>query len=118
MTDEMNAVGGQVDVPSPKEIFVAQLMCAELSITCAIAYTLAIADEASAPLIVHMKSAAAYMMGLVEPPETNLLLHDYVVAVQRIMAPFQVLEAYSCDTALTVCENMQEYLRAMRVALG
>ena len=104
--------------PSAYDLFVANIMCAELCISNAIAYTLAIDDNASAPLIMHMKLASAYVMGLVVPPETNLLVHDYVVAVQRIMEPFLVLEAYSCDTALTVCENMQLYLGAMRVALG
>ena len=104
--------------PTAREIFVYQLYVIELAIQNAIPYTLDLDDNAGAALIAHMRAAAGFVMMLTVPPETNLLVHDYVVAVKRIFEPFVVLEAFTCDTALTVCENGMLYMKALCVAFG
>ena len=103
---------------SPQDLFLAQLSCAHLAVNNTVPHTLGLDDNAGATLIGHLRAAAAFVMALAVPDGTNLLVHDYVIAVKRIFAPFLVLEAFACDDALTVCENGVLYLQAIRVAFG
>ena len=107
-----------VEMVSPRDLFLGQLACAHLAVNNTVPHTMGLDDNAPAVLIVHMRAAAAFVMALAVPDGTNLLVHDYVVAVKRIFAPFLVLEAFTCDDALTVCENGTLYLQAIRVAFG
>lgn len=109
---------GDEEMVSPREIFLAQLACAHLAVNNTIPHTMGLDENAPDVLIGHMRAAATFVMALAVPDGTNLLVHDYVVAVKRIFEPFLVLEAFTCDDALTVCENGTLYLQAIRVAFG